>query len=79
MNFFCRLFGHTWVPRTQDAVSAWNTTKKMMVLVPSSEGETRYFDECARCGEQRDVQLTRSFPDRPEDVFDEGRVKGHLG
>ena len=79
VNFFCRIFGHTWVPRTEDASTVWNTTKKGMVLMPTSDEGTRYFDACQRCGERRDVQLGREFPDRPDDVVDEGRVKGHLG
>lgn len=79
MNFFCRIFGHTWVPRTEDADPRWNTTKKMAVLVPATERETRYFDRCQRCGDERAVDIGRTFPDAIEDVVDEGRVKGHLG
>lgn len=79
MNFFCRIFGHTWVPRTEDANPRWNTTKKGMVLMPSAEGATRYFDQCQRCGVERPVELARSFPDAIGDVVDEGRVTGDLG
>jgi len=76
VNFFCRIFGHTWVPRTEDSNPQWNTTKAMQVLMPSATRETRYFDVCQRCGEKREVQLSRSFPDAITDVVDEGRVIG---
>jgi len=56
MNFFCSLFGHTWVPHTQAPEPRWNTTKDMVVLVPSAQaGEVRYFDRCQRCGSEREA------------------------
>lgn len=76
MNFFCRIFGHTWVPRTEDSNPQWNTTKAMNVLMPSTDRETRYFDACQRCHEERDIQLGRKFPDAITDVKDEDRVIG---
>jgi len=75
MNFFCRIFGHTWVPRTEDSNPRWNTTKAGKVLLPSTERDTVYFDQCQRCGERRDVQLERRFPDAIDDVVDEGRLE----
>lgn len=76
MNFFCRIFGHTWVPRTEDADPVWNTTKKGMVLMPTTDGTTRYYDVCQRCDERREVSLDRAFPDASTDVVDEQRIKG---
>lgn len=56
MNFFCLLFGHTWVPETSSPDPHWHTTKKGDVLAGTEvEGEVRYFDRCRRCGETRDV------------------------
>ena len=76
VNIFCTLFGHTWVPRTDDSDPQWNTTKAMNVLMPSTDRKTRYYDECQRCHIQREVDLGRSFPDSIEDVVDEKRVVG---
>jgi len=58
MNFFCRLLGHTWVPKADDPKIAWNTTKKMAELVMTVDGEPRLYEECARCSEQRDLPRT---------------------
>lgn len=56
MNFFCSLFGHTWVPHTAAPEPRWNTTKDGVVLVPShAESAVRYFDRCQRCGSERDA------------------------
>ncbi len=59
MNFFCRLFGHTWVPHAEDPVIRWNTDKKGLVLNPTVKGEPRFYERCARC------QTTREWK-RPE-------------
>ena len=76
MNIFCAIFGHTWVPRTEDSNPQWNTTKKMNVLMPATDRTTRYFDACQRCNEEREVDIGRSFPDAIDDVTDEDRVVG---
>lgn len=61
MNFFCSLFGHTWVPHTAAPEPRWNTTKDGVVLVPSQAagqaegGAVRYFDRCQRCGSEREA------------------------
>jgi hypothetical protein len=61
MNFFCSLFGHTWVAHTAAPQPRWNTTKDGVVLVPSDPesggagGSVRYFDRCQRCGSERDA------------------------
>ncbi len=74
MNFFCRIFGHTWVHRTEDANPCWNTTKKGAVLVPSTKADTKYFDVCQRCGERVERPLDRTFPDSMDDVDDSDRL-----
>lgn len=61
MNFFCRLFGHTWIPVTEAPPTRWNTTKDGHVLVGSSdEQEVRHFRECRRCG-LREPEPARRF------------------
>lgn len=61
MNFFCRLFGHTWVPVTDNPKIAWNTGEDGLVLHATTAAETRFFDECARCRERREIVPTRRF------------------
>ena len=36
MNFFCRIFGHTWVPETIAPSPRWNTTKDGHILTATS-------------------------------------------
>ncbi|TAJ25207.1 MAG: hypothetical protein EPO68_00335 [Planctomycetota bacterium] len=61
MNFFCSLFGHTWVAHTAAPQPRWNTTKDGVVLVPSDPpthadaAAVRYFDRCQRCGSEREA------------------------
>jgi hypothetical protein len=62
MNFFCRLFGHTWVPVTDNPKIAWNTKDDGLVLHATPAGVTRFFDECARCRDRREVIPSRRFP-----------------
>ncbi len=58
MNVFCRIFGHTYVASTEAPEPRWNTTKAGVVLVQTAPaGAPRYFEQCRRCGEQRDAQL----------------------
>lgn len=56
MNFFCRIFGHTWLPLTEAPDPRWNTTKDGVVLEATAEGAVRHFDECRRCRDRREVQ-----------------------
>jgi hypothetical protein len=58
MNVFCLLLGHTWVPHTEAPDPRWNTTKDMVVLVATGEGDVRHFDRCQRCGAQREVEVS---------------------
>jgi hypothetical protein len=53
MNFFCRLFGHTWVHATDNPRISWNTAKNLSELDLSAE-ETKpaFWLECRRCGER---------------------------
>ncbi|HED66291.1 MAG TPA: hypothetical protein ENJ09_12140 [Planctomycetes bacterium] len=54
MNLFCRIFGHTWVPEIETPQVRWNTTKDMVVLEPTVDGQgIRHLEVCRRCGEQR--------------------------
>ena len=62
MNFFCRIFGHTWVPVTDNPKISWNTGEDGLVLHAKASAETRFFDECARCRERREIVPTRRFP-----------------
>ena len=60
MNFFCRIFGHTWWPEVDVPHHRWNTTKDGNILV-STVGDTpvRHFESCRRCGIQRDLAPRR--------------------
>jgi hypothetical protein len=72
MNFFCRLFGHTWVMKTEDVKIRWTTdAKTLSTLDLTSAGEPRFFWECARCKdrryiESRDYKRSRPGEGRPE-------------
>jgi hypothetical protein len=59
MNFFCRLLGHTWVPVTDNPKITWSTGEDMLVLHAKATAPTRFFDECARCRERREVAPPR--------------------
>jgi hypothetical protein len=63
MNFFCRLFGHTWVPHTTAPEPRWNTTKDGVVLVSSgTEGAVRHFERCQRCSAERESASRAAAP-----------------
>jgi hypothetical protein len=53
MNFFCRIFGHTWIHETQGPKVSWNNDKGLVELFARSEGEPEFFRRCVRCREQR--------------------------
>ena len=56
MNFFCKLFGHTWVYHSENPKIAWHTSKKMNDLeMNTSATETRFWRECARCATKNDA------------------------
>ena len=66
MNFFCQIFGHTWVPETRAPSVRWNTTKEGHVLNPTVGTETiRHLELCRRCGAERDLGQGRHDGDRP--------------
>ncbi len=54
MNFFCKLFGHTWTHRTDNPRIAWNTTKNLSELAATSEREAKFWLECQRCGDKNE-------------------------
>lgn len=66
MNFFCRIFGHTWCAATDAPEPRWNTTDDGLVLVASvDDGGVRHYDVCRRCGVQREARARRHDSDRP--------------
>jgi hypothetical protein len=58
MNFFCRLFGHTWVPRSDNPKIRWTAAENMSEMQMKAEGEVRLWEECARCGMRRGIGAT---------------------
>ena len=67
MNFFCRLFGHTWLHVTRAPEPRWNTTKEGHTLVPTSGDENvTHVLVCHRCAEERPDRSRGHDDDRPE-------------
>lgn len=62
MNIFCKLLGHTWVHKADDPKIAWNTTKNMDELAITAAGVPRFYEQCARCGEERDLPRRDAAP-----------------
>jgi hypothetical protein len=62
MNFFCRLLGHTWVAVADNPKTNWNAHKDGQMLVATPAGEVRFYDECARCKERREVPSPLASP-----------------
>lgn len=70
MNFFCRIFGCTWVTETRAPEVRWNTTKAANVLECSGtaaakeeedlECRVAYVERCVRCGDTRPSVTKRS-------------------
>ena len=58
-KFFCRVLGHTWVPFSENPKTRWNVDKSGMLLVPTPDGEPRFYELCVRCKERRAVGSTR--------------------
>ena len=52
MNFFCRLFGHTFVHKVDEPKIRWSTTKNLSELAQVASGEPEFYTECVRCGER---------------------------
>jgi hypothetical protein len=69
MNLFCRLFGHTWVHQTDNPKIRWTAAENMSEMHMQSEGEVRFWEQCARCKERRDGTPSRS---------EGGSARGHL-
>ena len=66
MNFFCRLFGHTWIPETRSPQVRWNTTKDGHILESTAkESDVRHLEVCRRCGEERERPGRSHDQDRP--------------
>ncbi len=57
MNFFCRLLGHTWVPKFDSPKTRWNTGESAAELIATPTGKPRLYDECARCRAQQDAPV----------------------
>jgi len=56
MNLFCRLFGHTWVHQADNPKIRWTPAENMSEMVMLSEGPVRFWEECARCKERRELE-----------------------
>jgi hypothetical protein len=70
MSFFCRLFGHTWVPETRAPEVRWNTTKEGHVLTPTvDERPVTHVEVCVRCRAERAAGPRRHDGDRPLVAF----------
>ena len=55
MNFFCRLFGHTWIHSSENPRISWNTAKNLSELDLTTEvEEPGFWLECRRCGERNE-------------------------
>ena len=52
MNFFCRLFRHTWQYKVRESKIRWTAAKNMNEMDQSAADEPRPYLECARCGER---------------------------
>ncbi len=56
MNVFCLLFGHTWVNGAENPKTAWNVDETGQLLIARPATEPRFFEQCARCKQRRDVE-----------------------
>jgi hypothetical protein len=56
MNLFCRLLGHTWVPRSDNPKIRWTAAENMSEMQMEARGEVRLWEACARCGERREIE-----------------------
>lgn len=54
-RFFCKLLGHTWVPATSNPKTSWNVDKTGQLLVATPASQMRYYHECVRCRERREI------------------------
>jgi hypothetical protein len=53
MNFFCRIFGHTWVPQADNPKIRWTNAKNLSELEMTASGEPELYLICARCKERK--------------------------
>ena len=76
MNFFCRLFGHTWTHQSQSPKTSWNVDKDGQQLFPTPAGEAVFWEECARCHDKRNER--RVAPEAPpaDDAGEEPAPEG---
>lgn len=68
MNFFCRIFGHTWSPTTDNPKISWNTNDDGLVLTARPAGEVRFYDVCLRCKDRRDVEVKSRSGAKPSNA-----------
>ena len=54
MNFFCKIFGCTWVHKTDNPRVSWNTGKSLSELHITTDEEPRFWLQCERCGDKRE-------------------------
>lgn len=66
MNFFCRLFGHTWTHQSKSPKTSWNVDKDGQQLFATPVGEVVFWEECARCHDRRNERrIPVETPPRP--------------
>jgi len=80
MNFFCRIFGHTWLAEIETPEVRWNTTKDGHTLVSTvGEESVRHFERCRRCDERREVGSRSHDADLPADRANAGAAEDASG
>ncbi len=63
-KFFCKLFGHTWVHRSDNPKIAWHTSKKMSELeMNTSASDSSFWLECQRCSLRNDHPTRKDLRD----------------
>ncbi len=71
MNFFCTIFGHTWVHKSETPKTSWNVDKDGLLLFAHPAGDVLLYEECARCKQRRNERRieveTKGRPSVPSD------------
>ena len=56
MNLFCRLFGHTWVPQSDNPKIRWTAAENMSEMQMQGPAKVHLWEMCARCKERREIE-----------------------
>ena len=67
MNLFCRILGHTWVPRSDNPKIRWTTAENMSELQMTALEKVRLWEACARCGARREIPTRGTPAPRPSE------------